>query len=81
MREQSIRKEMNRRFPQSELEYRNSVVATAIARGKGSKLTEDWLRKTLLGDVEDGFLTYGQAVAIKDEYHKGICEVRSMFEE
>lgn len=81
MREESIRREMDRRFPHRQLEYRNSVVATAIARGKGSKLTEDWLRRTLLGDVEDGFLTYGQAVAIKDDYYKGICEVRAMFEE
>lgn len=71
--------EMNRRFPQKELEYRNGIVGTAIGLGKRDKLTEDWIRKTLLSDVEDGFMTYGQAVAIKDEYFRAVSEVKMMF--
>lgn len=72
-------REMNRRFPQEELSYRNMIVASVIADGKADKLTEDWVRKTLLGDVEDGFLTYGQALAVKDEYFTAICDVKLMF--
>ena len=71
--------EMNRRFPQKELDYRNGIVGTAIAVGKKNELTEDWLKKVLLGDIEDGFITYGQALAVKDEYYKAICEVAKMF--
>lgn len=72
-------KEMNRRFPHKEIGYRNSIVATIIGLGKKEKLTEDWLRRGLLTDVEDGFMTYGQAIAIKDEYFKAIKEVERMF--
>lgn len=61
------------------LEYRNSVVATAIANGKKEKLDEEWVRKALLTDVEDGFLTYAQALAIKDEYFKAIQMVAENF--
>ena len=78
IREQ-VTREMNRRFPQGELSYRNGIVGHAIAIGKKAKLTEDWLRKALLGDVEDGFLTYGQAVAIKERYMEAIETVKRMF--
>jgi hypothetical protein len=71
--------EMDRRFPQEELGYRNGIVATAIAKGRKEKLTEDWLRKTLLMDVEDGFISYEQAVYIHKDYYKAIEEVKEMF--
>lgn len=71
--------EMDRRFPQVELDYRNTVVASAIAKGKKEKLTEDWLRKTLLMDVEDGFISYEQAEYIHKDYYKAIEEVKEMF--
>ncbi len=71
--------EMNKRFPQKELNYRNMVVASIIAKGHADKLTTDWLRKTLLGDVEDDFITYSQAVYIKDSYFEGMSEVKAMF--
>lgn len=76
---EQVRREMNQRFPQEELEYRNGIVASMIANGKSEKLTEDWLMKTLLGDVEDGFLTYSQAVSVKDSYWKAIETVKRMF--
>lgn len=72
-------KELNRRFPQKELEYRNHIVATAIALGKKEKLTEEWIRKGLITDIEDGFITYGQVMYIKDDYFKAIKEVERMF--
>jgi hypothetical protein len=74
-----ILKEMNRRFPQEELGYRNEVVATAIANGKKDKLTEDWVMKTLLMDVEDGFISYEQAVYIHKDYYKAIEEIKKSY--
>lgn len=74
-----VLEEMNRRFPQEELSYRNMNVASIIAKGHEDKLTSDWLRKALLGDVEDEFISYGQAINIKDSYFKAICEVKAMF--
>lgn len=74
-----VLEEMNRRFPQKELDYRNSVVASIIAKGHEDKLTSDWLRNALLGDVEDEFMTYAQALYIKDLYFKAICEMKAMF--
>ena len=74
-----VKKEMDIRFPQKELGYRNMVVATAIAKGKKEKLTEDWVMKTLLLDVDDGFISYEQAVYIHKDYHKAIEEVKEMF--
>ena len=74
-----VLEEMNRRFPQKELSYRNMNVASIIAKGHEDKLTTDWLRKALLGDVEDEFMTYAQAVYIKDLYFKAICELKAMF--
>lgn len=72
-------KEMKRRFPQEELDYRNRVVGTAIGLGKKEKITEDWMRRGLIGDIEDGFITYAQAMTIKDDYFKAIREVVAMF--
>ena len=74
-----VLEEMNRRFPQKELSYKNMNVASIIAKGHEDKLTTDWLRKALLGDVEDEFMTYAQAVYIKDLYFKAICELKAMF--
>lgn len=73
-----VREEMNRRFPQEEMSFSNLTVATIIAKGLSEKLTTDWLRKHLLGCVEDEFITYGQAISIKDSYYKAICEVKKV---
>lgn len=70
--------EMNRRFPQEEMDFSNLTVASLIAKGKGERLNSSWVRAHLLQCVEDGFLTYGQAIYIKDRYLNGINEVRKM---
>lgn len=74
----AAKEEMNRRIPYRDMDYRNDVVASIIAQGHADKLTTDWVMRALLEDVEDGFLTYGQAVYIKDEYYKAICIVKTM---
>ena len=76
---EAAQKEMNKRMPYKELDYRNAIVATAIAKGKAAMLTADWVMRSLLTDVEDEFMTYGQAVAIKDKYLQAIEEVKALF--
>lgn len=53
-------------------EYMNTVIADAVAQGHGNKLTQDWLRRFLLENVEDGFITYGQALTLAPIYTKAI---------
>jgi hypothetical protein len=74
-----VKEEMNIRFPYLQLKYRNMVVATAFAKNKKHKLTEDWVMKTLLMDVEDGFITYAQAVSIHKDYYKAIEEIKKRY--
>ena len=74
-----VRKEMNHMIPYRELEYSNGVVATIIANGHSNRLTEDWVRRRLLTDVEDRFITYEQAIAIKDNYKKAVDKVKEIF--
>lgn len=76
---QDVLNEMTRRMPYKELEYRNLIVASAIVEGHKDELTYDWLNKTLLGDVTDGFIEYGQAMAIKEKYMTALEEVKRMF--
>ena len=63
---------MNDMVKGSQFEYRNGIIATALANGHGEKLTEDWLRKVLLGDVEDQFITYEEALAVAPKYMEAI---------
>ena len=69
--------ELNRVAPGCD--YRNCVIATAFERGKTDRLTDDWLRKALLGDYEDGFITYGQALALNNIYKKAIADLVTVY--
>ena len=66
----AVRKELDEVAPNSE--YTNSVIATAFAIGKSSKLTENWLRNHLLEDIEDDFITYEEALKLNEIYTKKI---------
>lgn len=70
---------INELIPYRELDYSNGIVANIIALGKKDKLNTDWIRNKLLSDVEDGFLTYGQAVAINNKYIEAVNKVKAMF--
>ncbi len=74
----AVKDEMNKRIPYGDMDYRNGIVALIMAKGHADKLTKDWVTKVLLGDVEDGFITYGQAVYIKDKFYEAICEVKKI---
>lgn len=57
--------------------YRNGVIASAFALGRENELTENKVRNGLLGDVEDGFLTYDEALALFPKYMEAIQELRA----
>lgn len=74
-----VKKVMDSYFPAKEFDYRNMIVASAIVKGKKDKLTADWVRKSLLSDVEDGFMSYAIAVAAQEKYITAIENVKRMF--
>lgn len=37
------------------------------------------MRKAFIQDIEDGFITYGQAMTIKDSYWKALGEIKQEF--
>lgn len=45
--------------------YQNMVVATAIVL---EKFNSDWLRKSLLSGVDEGRLSYDEAVILNERY-------------
>ena len=73
-----LRDAINVMIPFKKCDYRNMVVADAIAKGKADKLTEDWLRRVLLTDVEDGFITYAESLALAPQYTKAIEELKKI---
>ncbi len=76
---EQVNRVMDSFFPQKEFSYRNMVVASAIAKGHKNKLTSEWVRNSLLTDVEDGFMSYGIAVASQNKYMMAIENVKRMF--
>lgn len=71
-----VKRELDERFP---YEYRNGVIASGFAYGREDELTEDKLRKQLLTDVEDGFMTYGEALTVFPKYMEAIGKIKKMF--
>jgi hypothetical protein len=66
-------------IPNNGKEYRKCVIASAYAEGRQNELTADRLRKMLLGDVEDGFISYGEALTLADYYMKAIEQLNKIF--
>ena len=70
---------INDMVPYKEADYENMVIASAFAKGHREKLTADWLRKSLLMNVEDEFMTYGQALVLEKVYTDAIAKLNMMF--
>lgn len=69
----AVKRELDERFP---YEYQNGVIAGGFAYGREDELTEDKLRKQLLTNVEDGFMTYGEALTVFPKYMEVINKMR-----
>ncbi len=59
--------------------YRNGVIAHFFASEKKYRLTNDWLHRALLRDVEDEFITTIEANQIEAIYKKKIAELKEIF--
>lgn len=65
--------------PQYAEDYMNMVVARGLATGNGNKMNEDWIRRFLDQNIEDGFVTEAEAETLKDTYKKVIEELKTNF--
>lgn len=74
----AVKRELNERFPYKCCEYQNGVIARGFAYGREDELTEDKLRKQLLGNVEDEFMTYTEALIMFSRYMTAIKEIKAM---
>lgn len=63
-------KGLNEAVPYEDAKYFNMCFASALSKGVG--LTEDKILKVLLNGVEDGFLSYSQALTLKEKYVKNL---------
>lgn len=50
--------ELNKVVPGND--YRNCVIAKGLATGHRKTMNEDWLRKVLIGDHQEGFIDYNE---------------------
>ena len=69
---EKIKEQIDKMIPYEACDYLNYIIAKLISDGKQEKMTDDWLRKVLIGDIEDGFITYGQALTLELLYRKAI---------
>lgn len=52
-------------------------ITIAIAREKGKVITEDWLRRHLLQNVEDGLIDYEEALKMNEIYTKKLSFINN----
>ena len=73
-----LRRAINDMIPDEKFEYRNMVIADAIAKGHGNDLNEEWLHIAMAGDIRDGFYSNEDADATRDKYLKAIEELKRL---
>lgn len=69
---EKIKEQIDKMIPYEACDYLNYIVAKLITEGKREKMNDDWLRRVLLRDVEDGLYNYGQALYLEPLYRKAI---------
>ena len=75
----AVKRELDERFPYKCCEYQNGVIARGFAYGREDELTEDKLRKQLLSNVEDEFMSYTEALVVFPMYMAAIDELKKIF--
>lgn len=75
----AVKANLDERFPFECCEYENGIIARGFAYGREDELTEDKLRKQLLSNVEDEFMTYLEAYTVFPMYMAAIDELKKMF--
>ena len=75
----AVKAELDERFPFKCCEYENATIARGFAYGKQDTLNDDKVRKQLLNNVEDEFMTYTEALTVFPMYMAAIAELKKMF--
>lgn len=57
--------------------FRYTNMTIAALRERGKVVTEDWLRRHLLQNVEDGLLTYEEALKLNEIYTKKLSFINN----
>lgn len=74
----AVKANLDERFPFKCCEYENGIIARGFAYGREDELTEDKLRKQLLSNVEDEFMTYTEALVVFPMYMAAIKEIKAV---
>lgn len=74
----AVKRELDERFPYECCEYENGIIARGFAYGREDELTEDKLRKQLLSNVEDKFMSYTEALVVFPMYMTAIKEIKAV---
>ena len=75
----AVKRELDERFPYEYCKYENGTIARGFAYGREDELTEDKLRKQLLSNVEDEFMSYTEALTVFPMYMAAIKELKNQF--
>lgn len=61
------------------LRYMNHKVAKMFENSKEDEITETWIMHTLLEEVQEGRIQYGEALALRDMYPLAVKKVKHFF--
>ena len=61
------------------LRFMNHHVAKMFQFDRESEIDETWIMRTLLGEVEEGRIQYGEALTLKDMYPMAVRKLRHFF--
>lgn len=70
---------LDEKFPYECCRYENLIIASAFGYRVEDDLTEDKVRRQLLANIEDGFMTYSESLAMFPKYMEAIAELKKMF--
>ena len=68
----NLRRAVEEMVPEMKGRYGNYTIADAIFNGHKAEMTEDWLRRFLFQMIDDGFITYEEALFLNKKYRKVI---------
>lgn len=73
-----VKRTLDEKFPYECCRYENMNIAGAFAYRVEDDLTEDKVRRQLLTNIEDGFMTYSESLTMFPKYMEAIKEIKAM---
>lgn len=74
-----VKRILDEKFPYECCRYENMNIAGAFAYRVEDDLTEDKVRRQLLTNIEDGFMTYSESLTMFPKYMEAIAKLKKMF--